>query len=233
MSTAWASPPSSKRRAPWLAPGRHTFRSTSTGSTRLMHPARARPRPAGSPRARRRPSFMALRASTSSAAMSSKSPRNTTPRPTPRWSARKCFSRYYRWWSSAPASSGARLNSADRPRRAGLFGAALRAGFRVHAGDQRQDLAVHVMLAQRADMAITDMPGSVHDIGLRHSVDSEIDRGCSVLIDANAMIGVADIAEKMACIGQFVLIRNAVEDDAGRTSKRHQGRLLLAAWPAP
>ena len=47
-------------------------------------------------------------------------------------------------------------------------------------------------------MAIADMPGAVHDIGLGHTVHPEIDRGRAVAIDPIRDEGVADTGEEIA-----------------------------------
>src|SRR5579875_4003888 len=79
-------------------------------------------------------------------------------------------------------------------------------GSPVEAGDQRQDAPLDVLCTQRTDMAVTDAPGGIDDIGLGHAVDPEIDRRRAAAVDTDAAIGLAEIVEKAPRVGDSVFV---------------------------
>ena len=57
--------------------------------------------------------------------------------------------------------------------------------------DQRQDFPFDVLGSQRADLPIADVAAAVHDIGLGHPVDPEIDCGGTFAVDADGLLTVS------------------------------------------
>src|SRR5262249_3933057 len=139
----------------------------------------------------------------------------------------------------APGLRGRDRRGARRARRpvpraamppAATGGGAPRCGSR--AGElpqQRQDLPIDVLAAERTHMAEADAPGLVENIGLRHAVDAELDADPAVAVDAYATIRVAELRQEFLRVLGLVLIGDAVEGAAAILLEAHQERMLGAA----
>src|SRR6202022_2016620 len=90
-----------------------------------------------------------------------------------------------------------------------------------------------VRCGHRADLAVTDVAATVDDIGLGHPVNSEIDRGDTVAIEADAAKRVTETIKEATRILGFVFVGDAVEGDAGAPRQRHQLPMLFATGGAP
>ena len=87
---------------------------------------------------------------------------------------------------------------------------------RLSSADCRHDLRLYHGLVERTDVFGNDDPLAVDDIGFRHARETPIDADTAVGVEAEAVVGVAELAQEVARWGWLVLVDEAVDSNAPR-----------------